>query len=111
MKKEIITPILTILDENGKFDKTGNEKLIDYVISNGVDGILILGSSGEFNKFSTEEKKEIAKFYLDKINKRVKAIVGAACINYNETIDLANYSISNGADGVMLFLPLLWQIM
>ena len=53
MKKEIITPILTILDENGKFDKTGNEKLIDYVISNGVDGILILGSSGEFNKFST----------------------------------------------------------
>ena len=110
MKKEIITPILTILDENGKFDKAGNEKLIDYVISNGVDGILILGSSGEFNKFSTEEKKEIAKFYLDKINKRVKAIVGAACINYNETIDLANYSISNGADGVMLLSDLYFKL-
>lgn len=58
MKKEIITPILSIFDSDGKFDENGNGNLIDYLIENWVDGILALGSSGEFNKFSFDDLAE-----------------------------------------------------
>ena len=45
---KIVTPVVTVFDENEKPDYEGNKKVIDFLIEGGVDGILVLGSSGEF---------------------------------------------------------------
>lgn len=102
MKKEIITPALSILNEYGKFDEAGNKLLIEHLIDNGVNGILLLGSSGEFNKFSAQEKREIVDFYLKTVNNRVKVIVGSTSFNFEDTVSLSNYSLERGASGVMI---------
>lgn len=55
---KIITPIVTIFDDNQKLDIQGNTHMIEHLITNGVDGILALGSTGEFAYLSMEEKKQ-----------------------------------------------------
>ena len=52
-----ITPAVTPLNADGTIDDEGAKKLYDYLIGAGVDGILILGSIGEFFAFSPEQKK------------------------------------------------------
>ncbi|NRY32928.1 dihydrodipicolinate synthase family protein [Clostridium beijerinckii] len=65
MFKGIYTPIVTIFNEEGKIDKKSLEILIEKLIKDEVNGIVILGSIGEFFNFSSlEEKKIILSLYL-----------------------------------------------
>lgn len=60
MFKGIYTPIVTIFNEEGKIDKKSLEILIEKLIKDEVNGIVILGSIGEFFNFSSlEEKKRL----------------------------------------------------
>ena len=47
---KIITPVITVLNENEKPDYEGNKKVIDHLVSGGVDGVLVLGSAGELSQ-------------------------------------------------------------
>ncbi len=53
-----ITPAVTPLNEDGTIDEQGAGKLYEHLIHGGVDGILLLGSIGEFFAFSMEQKKQ-----------------------------------------------------
>ena len=57
------TPVVTVFDEKEKPDYEGNKKVIDFLIEGGVDGILVLGSSGEFTGLTKQEKHDFFKFY------------------------------------------------
>lgn len=105
MKCEILTPVLTVFDDSGKIDYDGNSKMIEFLIENNVDGIVPLGSTGEFPSISFEEKKDFLDFYIEKVNKRVKILAGTGCLNYEETVDLSNFAIEKGADGVLVMSP------
>ncbi len=59
------TPVVTVFDEKEKPDYEGNKKVIDFLIEGGVDGILVLGSSGEFTGLTKQEKHDFFKFYAD----------------------------------------------
>ena len=43
---KIIAPAVTVFDRNEKPDYEGNKKVIDFLIGRGIDGILVLGSTG-----------------------------------------------------------------
>ena len=57
MKAKWITPAVTALDKNGHVDVEANKRIYDYLIENGMDGILLFGSIGEFFAISMEEKR------------------------------------------------------
>lgn len=48
MKVEFLILVVIIFDEEGNLDKEGNKKVYDYFIDGGVDGLVIMGSIGEF---------------------------------------------------------------
>lgn len=102
MKAEIITPALTIFNDDGTIDYEGNKKLIKHLIDNGVDGIVPLGSTGEFTTLNLEEKKEFISFYLSEVNGAVKVLPGTGCIDFKDTIELSNFALKKGADGVLI---------
>ncbi|MBR5508375.1 MAG: dihydrodipicolinate synthase family protein [Clostridia bacterium] len=87
---KIITPVVTILSKNEKPDYEGNKKVIDFLIKGGVDGILVLGSAGEFPNFSVSERLDFFKFYADYVNGRVELLAGTGCVNYEDTLYLSN---------------------
>lgn len=105
MNCELITPILTIFNENNEFDYEGNKKLVEHLIKNDIDGILVLGSTGEFPAITLEEKKNFIKFYSEIVRNRVKLFVGTGAINDKDTIELSNYAFNYDVDGVLIIPP------
>lgn len=102
MKAEIITPTLTIFNDDGTIDYEGNKQLIKHLIDNGVDGIVPLGSTGEFTTLTLEQKKEFIGFCLSEVNGAVKVLPGTGCIDFKDTIELSNFALENGANGVLI---------
>jgi Dihydrodipicolinate synthase/N-acetylneuraminate lyase len=56
--KGIFPPVPTIVDSNGELDANGMATIIEHVIHHDADGMLILGSGGEFCHFSTPQRKK-----------------------------------------------------
>ena len=99
-----LTPAVTPIC-NDKIDYNSLKKLYDHLICGGVDGILVLGSIGEFFSFSFEEKKELIKFAHEYINGRTELIVGTTSMVIDEIIELSNYALSLGVKSVMIIPP------
>lgn len=102
---KIITPVVTIFSQNGAIDIEGNKKVIDFLIEGGVDGILVLGSTGEFTNMTIEQRKELFRLYSDYNNGRVELYAGTGCLDAADTIELTNYADGLGYKGVMIIGP------
>ena len=102
MKYEIITPLLTSIQDDGDIDIDGTLNLVEYVIDGGVDGILPLGSAGEFTSFTFEQKRKFLTEIIKKVDKRIKVLAGTTSLVPQETVDLSNEVLKCGADGVVI---------
>ena len=102
---EIIVPVVTVFDENEKPDFEENKKVIDFLVDGGVDGILVLGSTGEFTVLDYEDKLQFAKDYYDYTNDRVDLYLGSNCPSFEDTVKLSNEAIKIGYKGVMVIGP------
>lgn len=102
---EIIVPVVTVFDKNEKPDFEENKKVIDFLIDGGVDGILVLGSTGEFTVLDYEDKLKFAKDYYDYTNGRVDLYFGSNCPSFEDTVKLSNEAIKIGYKGVMVIGP------
>lgn len=96
--------IVTPFNEDGiDFDALG--KLIDYQIENSTDAIIIAGTTGESATMSDAEHKEIIKFAVEHVNKRVPVIAGAGSNDTAYAIQLSQYAEKVGADALLLVTP------
>lgn len=87
---KIIAPVVTIFNEEEKPDYAGNKKVIDFLIEGGLDGILVLGSAGEFPDLNEQERLDFFRFYAEYVNGRVELLAGTGCIRYADTLALSN---------------------
>lgn len=102
---EIIVPVVTVFDENEKPNFEENKKVIDFLVDGGVDGILVLGSTGEFTVLDYEDKLQFAKDYYDYTDGRVDLYFGSNCPSFEDTVKLSNEAIKIGYKGVMVIGP------
>ncbi|AOY77937.1 dihydrodipicolinate synthase family protein [Clostridium formicaceticum] len=104
-KASFLTPVVTAFDANGNLDIQANKNIFDHLINGGVDGLVIMGSTGEFFTMTTEQKKELIDLAVNYVNKRTKVYIGTSCMSVEDTIELSNYAIEAGADAVMIISP------
>jgi 4-hydroxy-tetrahydrodipicolinate synthase len=100
-----IAPVLTALHHEKEIDIDSCLNLYDHLIKNGMDGLAVFGTSGEFPHISLAEKKKLIKAATPVIKDKVEYIVGTGTMNREETIELSNFSFENGADAVMIVSP------
>lgn len=105
MNAKWITPAVTAFDANGRVDIEANLRVYDHLIEGGMDGILILGSIGEFFAISMEEKRALIAAAAKHIDRRVTLYVGTCCMVLEDCISLSNEALACGADGVMVISP------
>ncbi|MBY0099185.1 dihydrodipicolinate synthase family protein [Mesobacillus maritimus] len=104
-KAEFLTPVVTAFDIDGQLDHQANKNIYDFLIDGGVDGLVIMGSTGEFFSMEAVQKKELIDLVVDHVNHRTKVYIGTACMTVEETVNLSNYALNAGADGVMIVSP------
>lgn len=98
------TAILTPFTENGvNFDEFG--KLIENQILNGVDAIIVCGTTGESATMTETERKETIKYAINKINKRTKVIIGTGSNNTKLAVEMSKFAEEAGADAVLVVTP------
>ena len=101
----IIPPMVTPLKEWDTLDQDGMVRLIDHILSGGVHGLFLLGTTGEAPSLSHRLRKEIVQRALDQIKERIPVLVGITDTSFDESINLAEYAAEKGASAVVLAPP------
>ena len=102
---EIITAMVTPMDENRKIDFSSLEKLVEHLIKTGSNSLLVAGTTGESPTLTHEEEVEIFNFVKKVANGRYKLIMGAGS-NCTQTAVMATENAKKaGADAVLSVVP------
>ncbi|HWR06555.1 4-hydroxy-tetrahydrodipicolinate synthase [Sporomusa sp.] len=110
MFKGILSPVVTILDENGKLDFAGNKIVINRLIEHGINGLLFLGSIGEFFALSKAEKQQFISFVVKTVDKRVPVLIGTGGTVQDEVIELTRFAEQAGADAAVVISPYYFKL-
>src|SRR5713101_1873738 len=101
----IWTPIPTPLTKNGRVDTDATRRLVDFHIGAGIDGLLPLGTSGEFALLSREERKALVGAVVDQADGRVPVVAGVSDPSIESVVQLSSDSKEAGADAVIATPP------
>lgn len=80
-------------------------KLIEDQIKNEIDAIIVCGTTGESSTMSEDEKKNVIKYAINKIDKRTKVIIGTGSNNTKTTIEMSKYAEQEGVDALLIVTP------
>lgn len=105
MKARFITPVVTAFDKGYNPDIKANQRIWDFVIEGGTDGIILMGSTGEFFAMTMEQRKDLILAAVSHVNHRVPLIVGSGSMRLDDTIELTRFTADRGADGVIVVPP------
>lgn len=97
----LITPFTK--DDSVDFEKLG--ELLEYHIKNKTDAIIINGTTGESATLTDEEKYEIIKYSVKRVNGRVPVIAGAGSNNTKHAVELSKKAEALGVDGLLVVTP------
>lgn len=102
--KGVATALITPLNENG-VDYERLEKLIEWQIEQGINALVITGTTGEASTLTDEEHREVIRFSVEKINHRVPVIAGTGGNDTAYAVSLTKYACEVGADAVLVVTP------
>lgn len=107
MKKPhgLLPPVITIFDEKGHPNHAAMKRHADFLIDNGVDGLVYLGTSGEFSLMSQEDKVSLIRELVPYAKDRVSVVVGISDTCLENTLELAHEAEVAGADAVLALVP------
>jgi len=109
MKKETIfqgvaTAIVTPLTEKG-VDYAAFKKLIEWQLDQGINALVICGTTGESSTLTDEEHRQVLKFAVDTVGGRVPLIAGTGSNDTAYAIELTQYACQIGYDAMLVVTP------
>lgn len=90
---------------HGKVDEKGLRRQVDFLIGEGVEGLVPCGSTGEAATLNHDEQKRIISVVVEQAKRRTVVIAGTGSNSTEEAIDLTRYAKKAGADGALLITP------
>ncbi len=105
MLNGIITAMVTPFESSGNIDIKTTEILIEKLIANGIQGIFVLGTNGEFHVIENDMKIKFAKKVVEIVAKRVPVYAGAGGNSTDEVIKLGKHMIAVGVDALSVITP------
>ncbi len=103
--KGIIPPVVTPLLNSKNLDVTGLERLIDHLLTGGVHGLFMLGTTGEATSLSYPLRKELLKRTSELVDHRIPVVVGITDTSLEGSLEIADYAAKVGLDGVVIAPP------
>ncbi|MDB5174474.1 MAG: dihydrodipicolinate synthetase [Phycisphaerales bacterium] len=106
----IFTPNLVPLDSRGEINEPELRRYVDWLIARGVHGLYPNGSTGEFTRFTVEERRRIIKIVCEQCDGRVPVLAGAAEANVRETLRACEAYRDYGARAVAIVSPYYYRL-
>lgn len=96
----IITPF-----KNGLIDYEAYSNILEFQITNGINGIVVCGTTGEAATLTDDEHREIIEYTVKKVAHRVPVIAGTGSNDTAYAIELSKHAREAGADALLLVTP------
>lgn len=96
----IITPF-----KNGVIDYVAYDKILDFQLAGGVNGIVVCGTTGEAATLNDIEHRQIIDHTVKRVNGRVPVIAGTGSNDTSYAIELSEHAKEVGADALLLVTP------
>ncbi len=101
----VYTALITPFDANGNIDYPALGALLEAQINAKVDGLVLLGTTAEAATMTPQEKQALLDFAVNKINGRVKIIIGTGTNNTVTTLENTRAALAYKPDGVLVVTP------
>lgn len=105
MFKGSLVALVTPFDSLGKVDFSALEKLIEWQIEEGTDGLILCGTTGEGSTLSEEEKIAIFRFAVEVGGGRIPIIASTGSNQTGESVSLTQEAKKGGVDGCIAIVP------
>jgi 4-hydroxy-tetrahydrodipicolinate synthase len=106
----ILTPHMVPLDDRGRIAEDELRRYVSWLIDRGVHGLYPNGSTGEFLRFTAEERRLITSIVCDEARGRVPVVAGAAEANVAETLRACEHCLAAGAAAVAVVAPFYYKL-
>ncbi|MCA9043168.1 MAG: dihydrodipicolinate synthase family protein [Planctomycetaceae bacterium] len=106
----IFTPNLVPFTDSGDINEPELRRYVNWLIERGVHGLYPNGSTGEFTRFTVEERKRIVQIIADETRGRVPILAGAAEANVKETIRACEFYHDLGVRAVAIVAPFYYKL-
>ena len=106
----ILTPLMVPLDGRGRINEAELARYVEWLIEGGVHGLYPNGSTGEFLRFTVDERRRIVQIVCDAAAGRVPVVAGAAEANVAETIKACEHCLQAGARAVAVVSPFYYKL-
>ncbi|STC68008.1 4-hydroxy-tetrahydrodipicolinate synthase [Corynebacterium pilosum] len=101
----VCVAMVTPFDRGGALDLDAGRKLAAHLVDNGIDSLVLAGTTGESPTTTTEEKLALLKAVKEEVGDRAKLIAGAGTNDTGTSIELAKASAEAGADALLVVTP------
>lgn len=101
----VICPMVTPFDEDNHVDFAATRQVVDFLLSKGIDCLMIGGTTGEGMLLSPAERKVLCETVIRHVDDRGPIIVHTGCISTAATIDLTRHAASVGAMAASIIVP------
>ncbi|MFM1796093.1 MAG: hypothetical protein RLZZ340_770 [Actinomycetota bacterium] len=102
---QTLVAMITPMHDDGEVDWKSTESLMDYLVSNGADGLVLTGTTGETSTLTDAEKLKLVEVGKSVSGGRAKIITGGGSNETAHAMQLYKASEKAGADGVMIVTP------
>ena len=96
----LVTPF-----KNGSVDEKAFRDIVDWQISEGTNGLVPVGTTGESPTLSHDEHKQVVEWCVDQADGRVPVIAGSGSNSTAEAVELSRHAEEAGADAVLIVTP------
>ena len=103
--KGLYTALITPFDKQGNLDEQGFRENIQYQLDNQVNGLVVLGTTGESPTLAEQETKRIIEIAREEIKNQTPLIVGTGSYSTKQTVEKTCVAEEFGADGVLVITP------
>jgi 4-hydroxy-tetrahydrodipicolinate synthase len=101
----IIVPIVTPINDDESVDFEGLRRVLQYVLDGGVHAIFVMGGTGNFCSFTTDERFAVTRAVVKQVNGRVPVLVGAMDSTTRLMVRNAELAAEAGADAIVVEPP------
>jgi dihydrodipicolinate synthase/N-acetylneuraminate lyase len=105
MIRGVLLPVITPFDDQVRVDEQMLRQVVDFHIKAGVQGLFVLGSTGQGPAMTLEERKQAAAIALDQAKKRVPVVIHVGTADAWTTTELAEHAAAHGAYAVAIVPP------
>ncbi len=101
----VLAALVTPIDQHGRADLNTFERVIEFVMERGVDGVVVGGGTAEYPHLGLDERAALTAQAVRRLNGRGKILASIGTSSIHSTLRLANHAADAGCDALLIPMP------